>query len=186
MDIQMEPDQQQLLRDVQAGRVSRDRLNAGDPAAAVEDWQDQVAPDRPRRATARLKPLRAKSLIGLPTGDPTAPSWPWRTTPLGDSVIEILDRQAADAALEESEQSGVIGMDLSCEQPAPVPNEAGSIQAMVRADLFVREGIGRQRYGTALQPHNGRDMLRDAYEEALDLACYLRGAIEERDAAVAS
>lgn len=33
----------------------------------------------------------------------------------------------------------------------------------------------------ALQPHNGRDALRDAYEESLDLVCYLRQAIEERD-----
>jgi hypothetical protein len=33
-----------------------------------------------------------------------------------------------------------------------------------------------------LQAFNGRDALRDAYEEALDLACYLRQAIAERDA----
>jgi len=29
---------------------------------------------------------------------------------------------------------------------------------------------------------NGRDALQDAYEEALDLACYLKQAIEERKA----
>ena len=81
-------------------------------------------------------------------------------------------------------------LQLLTEQPAPVPNESISVQAMVRDDLVTREEIGVQRYGTALQPHNGRDMLRDAYEKALDLACYLRGAIAERpredvDAAVA-
>jgi hypothetical protein len=32
-----------------------------------------------------------------------------------------------------------------------------------------------------LQPHNGRDCLMDAYQEALDLAMYLRQAIFERD-----
>lgn len=32
-----------------------------------------------------------------------------------------------------------------------------------------------------LQAFNGRDVLRDAYEEALDLATYLRQCIEERD-----
>ncbi|SNY28944.1 hypothetical protein SAMN05421748_103162 [Paractinoplanes atraurantiacus] len=63
----------------------------------------------------------------------------------------------------------------------PIPNSAPSVQGMVRADLEVREQLGRQRYGTALQPNNGRDALRDAYEEALDLACYLRQAIAERD-----
>jgi len=32
-----------------------------------------------------------------------------------------------------------------------------------------------------LVPHNGRDALRDAYEEALDLCQYLRQALYERD-----
>jgi hypothetical protein len=67
------------------------------------------------------------------------------------------------------------------EQPMPTPNDAPSVQGMVIDDLTVRLQVGIQRYGTALQPHNGRDALRDAYEEALDLACYLRQAIAERD-----
>lgn len=71
-------------------------------------------------------------------------------------------------------------MDLGAEQPMPTPNDGPSVQSMVRADLEVRERIGRERYGTALQPHNGRDALRDAYEEAMDLTCYLRQEIEER------
>lgn len=67
------------------------------------------------------------------------------------------------------------------EQPTPA-HRAGvpSIQAAVRNDLVTREQVGVERYGTPLQPHNGRDALRDAYEEALDLTCYLRQAIAER------
>lgn len=38
---------------------------------------------------------------------------------------------------------------------------------------------GRQRYGTPLTTHNGRDHLVDAYQEALDLAVYLRAHIAE-------
>lgn len=56
---------------------------------------------------------------------------------------------------------------------------SASIQSMVRDDLLERERLGKERYGTALFPHNGRSALRDAYEEALDLACYLRQALEE-------
>jgi len=68
------------------------------------------------------------------------------------------------------------------DHPAPTPRPgAGSIQALVRADLEAREAVGIERYGTPLQAHNGRDALRDAYEEALDLACYLRQALAERD-----
>lgn len=70
------------------------------------------------------------------------------------------------------------------EQRMPVPNASPSVQGMVIADLEVRLEVGIQRYGTPLQPHNGRDALRDAYEEALDLACYLRQAIAERDSPV--
>jgi hypothetical protein len=67
------------------------------------------------------------------------------------------------------------------EQPMPTPNDKPSIQSMVRHDLEERERVGVQRYGTPLQAGNGRDALRDAYEEALDLACYLKQVIVERD-----
>lgn len=50
----------------------------------------------------------------------------------------------------------------------------------VDADMQERDRLGRERYGTPLQPHNGRDALVDAYQEALDLVVYLRQAIEER------
>jgi hypothetical protein len=72
-------------------------------------------------------------------------------------------------------------MTAHVEQPMPTPNSHPSIQSLVRADLEQREQVGISRYGTALQPHNGRDALRDGYEEALDLACYLRQAMVERD-----
>jgi hypothetical protein len=49
-------------------------------------------------------------------------------------------------------------------------------------DIAERREHGIRTYGTPLQAHNGRDALRDAYEEALDLAMYLRQAIAERDA----
>lgn len=69
------------------------------------------------------------------------------------------------------------------DQPLPTVNDHPSIQSMVIADIEKRIEIGIQRYGTALQPNNGRDMLLDAYEEAMDLAIYLKGAIVERDLA---
>lgn len=50
---------------------------------------------------------------------------------------------------------------------------------MVLADMRERDAVGRARYGTPLQPGNGRDALVDAYQEALDCAVYLRQALEE-------
>lgn len=67
------------------------------------------------------------------------------------------------------------------DQPLPVANDEPCVQDAVIADVERRRVLGIARYGTALQPHNGRDALRDAYEEALDLACYLKQAIMERD-----
>lgn len=67
------------------------------------------------------------------------------------------------------------------EQPMPTPNNSPSIQALVREDLAAREQVGISRYGTSLQAHNGRDSLRDGYEEAMDLTVYIRQIIAERD-----
>lgn len=44
----------------------------------------------------------------------------------------------------------------------------------VAAALAGRKRLGVERYGQPLQAFNGRDALRDAYEEALDLLVYLR------------
>jgi hypothetical protein len=71
---------------------------------------------------------------------------------------------------------------MPVEQPAPIPNDARPVWEVVIEDMQKRDHVGRARYGTTLQPNNGRDALRDAYEEALDLAVYLRQAIIERDA----
>ena len=67
------------------------------------------------------------------------------------------------------------------EQPAPVANDRPAVWPLVIMDMAARDQVGRARYGVPLQPHNGRDALRDAYEEALDLCAYLRQAIMERD-----
>lgn len=67
------------------------------------------------------------------------------------------------------------------DQPSPKKNDHPVIQDMVREDIETRKQLGIERYGTALQPHNGRDMILDAYEEALDLVIYLRGVLYERD-----
>lgn len=55
------------------------------------------------------------------------------------------------------------------------------VHELVKADLEARLALGVRTYGTPLRPFNGRDALLDAYEEALDLGCYLRQALYERD-----
>lgn len=69
------------------------------------------------------------------------------------------------------------------DQPLPTKHDGPVVQELVRDDIEARLQVGIQRYGTGLQANNGRDMTRDAYEEALDLATYLRGMLLERDGA---
>lgn len=67
------------------------------------------------------------------------------------------------------------------DQPTPVTNGGTPIWELVIQDMKERDQVGRERYGTPLQAFNGRDALVDAYQEALDLAVYLRQAIVERN-----
>lgn len=50
----------------------------------------------------------------------------------------------------------------------------------VHKDLLEREAYGREEYGGPLVTNDGRDNDWDAYQEALDLAVYLRKGIIER------
>jgi hypothetical protein len=67
------------------------------------------------------------------------------------------------------------------DQPNPVKNNMPAAWDLVLADIVKRDKFGEAKYGTRLQPLNGRDGLQDAYEEALDLVVYLRLCIYERD-----
>lgn len=66
-------------------------------------------------------------------------------------------------------------------QPKPVRDiRSRSVTDAVIADMQFRRGQGIQKYGTELLSHNGRDSLVDAYQEALDLAVYLKQCLMER------
>lgn len=67
------------------------------------------------------------------------------------------------------------------EEPAPVDQGSPSVHDLVVSDFEERKQHGLNVYGVTLQGGNGRDQLRDAYMEALDLTCYLRAALFERD-----
>lgn len=56
---------------------------------------------------------------------------------------------------------------------------ARRIRDLVCEDLDARKKVGLERYGTLLRPHNGRDMLRDLYEELMDASAYARARLME-------
>ncbi len=67
----------------------------------------------------------------------------------------------------------------TAKQQAP-KGSGNPILGMVLTDLTNRALEGKEKYGEPLLAHNGRNPLWDAYQEALDLAMYLRQAIEEQ------
>lgn len=91
-------------------------------------------------------------------------------------AFKVIDLRGAPPAFQNQLDRTAI-----TDQPPPKPNDKPAVWDLVMADMRERDQTGRQRYGTPLQPHNGRDALVDAYQEALDLAVYLRQAIAERD-----
>jgi hypothetical protein len=66
-------------------------------------------------------------------------------------------------------------------QQDPTQNNLPCIQDLVIQDIIARKEVGKERYGTYLQPFNGRSALMDAYQEALDLCQYLRQMLYEEE-----
>jgi hypothetical protein len=93
-----------------------------------------------------------------------------------DEIIELIQKKIMSPRLSHNGRSS-----YSVPEPSPSPNTSPSIHDLVIKDIEDRKAFGLQKYGTALQAGNGRRGLVDAYQEALDLCCYLRQAIEEQN-----
>lgn len=65
---------------------------------------------------------------------------------------------------------------MSNEQPMPNKVDGPAMQDLVIEDIQKRKQVGIERYGATLKAFNGRDALRDAYEESLDQTFYLKQA----------
>lgn len=67
------------------------------------------------------------------------------------------------------------------DQPLPQGGQECVQDALIKL-IEERKQLGIQRYGSPLMTHNGRDSVRDATEEALDLTVYLmQVGMEMRD-----
>lgn len=71
--------------------------------------------------------------------------------------------------------------DATTQQPLPQPGRE-AVLFHVLDDFKKRAEMGKAQYGRYLETNNGRDMLWDAYTEAMDLCMYLRGEIMQREA----
>jgi hypothetical protein len=91
-----------------------------------------------------------------------------------------LDAAYERKALQEGWKfSPVFPENMEWGEPPPIPNNKPSIHDLVIEDMHSRKEMGLKKYGTILQADNGRNALKDAYEEVLDLAMYLKQKLEE-------
>lgn len=114
---------------------------------------------------------------------------PW-TPPEGEPLrlIARADCGCAVVQIKDDVQDRTLHACLRHLDRTPPPAPFDPDKPVVGEELihFIRQrmALGKTRYNTYLQPHNGRDMRTDALEECLDLAQYLMGALieAERDA----
>jgi hypothetical protein len=62
----------------------------------------------------------------------------------------------------------------TAQEPSPHGGQGPSIHDLVVRDVLARKAFGLTKYNSILQVGDGRRTLVDAYQEALDLAVYLR------------
>jgi hypothetical protein len=70
---------------------------------------------------------------------------------------------------------------LSDHEPDPTESAHPAVYDLIRKDLDDRDKYGEQKYGVRLQPFNGRNALKDSYQEVMDLLVYTRQALYEQD-----
>lgn len=77
--------------------------------------------------------------------------------------------------------------DVAADQPPPQPGGVVVLDEAIRYvelmgwpgladDLHARAEMGKDRYGTLLMTHNGRDAVMDCYQECLDALMYITQA----------
>lgn len=112
----------------------------------------------------------------------------------------LWDENPSEICAAAASEGKVLDFPSTLDQPEPVANDSDAVWPQVvdelwglelpvpptiihalEYDMLDRHEVGIKRYGTALQPYNGRDALTDAYAEALDQTVYLKQAFIEAD-----
>lgn len=116
-----------------------------------------------------------------PTPNAHPPLWPMVMRGWDNSLKElgekIVERLLAEGGSHESLLYTTYLANMI--QVASLATIMGKPLEQVKLDMQARHDFGTKKYGTSLQPHNGRDALKDAYDELLDGQVYLRQKLFE-------
>lgn len=178
MQVQLEPDQAQLLRDVAAGKVARHRRSRAESPGQGDDLQEAPGhgPGDLRKATGRLKPLRQQGLVVLEPGASDTEKWPWSTTKLGDTVLALLDRDAVDAAVDEDladgEHSGLLGLPnlLAAADLGPAPVDPEDLERAAARIAELEHTLDEVLRTFVHRGHPGTEALQSSWIKAATVA----------------
>jgi hypothetical protein len=162
------------------------RRSAGEPRATMHTIRPRKLPTTD--TTAVVEPDRRPATSAhpcppQPTGCGAAPHEPCAILPRDG--VEHPNPRAGQVRLTMHVIRPRSGERPPDKQPKPKPNDHQLIVPQVINDLQNRAVAGQLKYGVMLQPFNGRDPARDAYEEAQDMTLYLKQLVIERTAMVA-
>ena len=93
-------------------------------------------------------------------------------------MSDVRDPHTDQVAPIPNDREGVHDV-LIREVTEAVGDEVDDITQDLIDELLARKELGLSKYGTLLQPFNGRDFLRDILDEAIDGLAYVRGALQE-------
>ncbi len=105
--------------------------------------------------------------------------------PNDERVLPSFSRLQRQGLYHESQADGHIESSSHVEpEPMPTINELpyqwpSAIERIIQI-AKERDEFGFKKYGTRLQPFNGRDPLKDAFQEGLDLLVYIEQELFER------
>jgi hypothetical protein len=92
----------------------------------------------------------------------------------------VKERAAAFEALTVPSPYAEVPTPLTTDDLPKAPEEP-PVWDLVRADMDAREAFGNEHFGVPFTTATKKDGLREAYEEVLDAALYLRHALYARD-----
>lgn len=133
---------------------------------------------------------RARAKMALPTLDPQPDDGVERRRALrpGSQPLPVPQEGVPGSHdMVLADLRGILVRRQSALRASGQTKEADTVRKLLKeieTDLMERRALGLRRYGSLLQPGNGRDPLRDAYEEAQDLVVYFRQLMMARDEAV--
>lgn len=105
-------------------------------------------------------------------------AWPETFSPEEVQRARSLVRPQPAPKETGTEPAWPLALDRHVHRAAGSYEELPLVDRLLAADMLARDEAGREKYGVPLTWDCGRDLLVDAYQEALDLVVYLR-AVEQ-------